>query len=127
MAKDIATASTDLSIDDILATDDREYVTVEVPEWPKNGKPGTVRLRNLSNSELIEYTEAMEGDKQAKKRGNLELVRRSAINASGGPLFTEAQVTLMLEKSAKAFNRLAKAALKLNGVTDDDTKAAKNG
>lgn len=127
MAKIVTVASEFLSLDDILAADDTEFADVEMPEWSGGSAHAKkVRLRTLTNSELVEYTETMSGDKEAKRRGNIELIVRSAVTPDGARLFSKDQVSMLERKSAKAFNRLAKAALKLNGVTDDEVTKAKN-
>lgn len=123
----VATATEYLSLDEILQADDTEYVDVEMPEWKRgDGSIGKVRLRTLTNTELVEYTESMAKNAEAKRRGNIELIVRSAIRPDGSALFSKEGAAALQEKSAKAFNRLAKAALKLNGVTDDEAKQAKN-
>jgi hypothetical protein len=114
-----------LSLDDIFNSDDIEYKDVEMPEWKRaDGTVGFVRLRTMTNDELIDYSEAIEGE--GKKQANLMLVMYSAINGDGSRLFTMKQLEAMLQKSAKPFNRLARAAVELNGNKLPDAAAAKN-
>lgn len=113
-----------LTADEIFSADDIKTVDVEVPEWGKPGKPGIVRLKQFSNSELLKYGEHIEGNGQ--KQANLALVVKSAIKKDGTPLFTDADLRKLQGKSAKAINTLAKAALELNGVGEGAVKRAKN-
>jgi hypothetical protein len=115
-----------LSLDDILNADDVEYKDVEMPEWKRaDGTIGYVRLRTMTNDELIEYSEQIEHEDN-KKQANIMLVMFSAIAADGSRLFTVKQLEVMLTKSAKPFNRLARAAVELNGNKLPDAAAAKN-
>jgi hypothetical protein len=117
-----------LSAQEILASDDIEHVDVEMPEWKlPDGSIGVVRLRSLSNDQLVEYTELIKDD-DARRQGNVMLIYKCAVNEDGTPLFTKEHVLALQKKAAKPFNRLARAALTLNGVTSgqDEVEKAKN-
>jgi hypothetical protein len=111
-----------LSADEILGADDRRYEVVAVPEWN-----GEVRLRSLSGSERDEYEDSLVqqvGNKQVTNARNAraKLVALCAVDASGQPLFTKAQVIKLGSKSSAALQRLFDVACRMNGFTDDDVK-----
>lgn len=114
-----------LTADEIFAVDDVEYVDVPMPEWSKGEEVRSVRLRTLTHDELMAYTDEIK-DPEKAKQGNVLIVVRSAVKADGSPLFTHAQAAGLRMKSAKAFSRLARAAIKLNGVRQQEVEAAKN-
>ena len=94
---------------------------VFVPEWG-----GVVRLRGMSNSQMAAYGDEL--DHPDKKRvANLMLVMYSAINEDGTALFPITMFDELVSFAAGPFNRLAREALEMNGVTKFAEDAAKNG
>ena len=116
-----------LTVDDILGAEDLTTIDVEIPEWPKNGNPGVIRLKTMTAKESIFFTKSMQNNPQNRDNAMIRLIQRCAITDAGDPLFTEAQVKALSEKSVRVFNKLQKAALELNGFTDLAEQAAKNG
>lgn len=93
---------------------------VFVPEWD-----GVVRLKTLSNSQLAAYSDEMD-DPKKKRIANLILVMWCAINEDGTALFPQTMLDQLTNAAAGPFNRLAREALDLNGVTKQAEEAAKN-
>jgi hypothetical protein len=121
---DVSTSDDLLSLEEILASNDIETRDVEVPGWGRNGKPGLVRIRMLTNSELMTYGEKIEG--KGQKMANLTLVMMSCVTKDGKPLFDDQSVRKMMDKSAKSINTIAKEILDLNGVKPGTAERAKN-
>jgi hypothetical protein len=93
---------------------------VYVPEWD-----GVVRLKTLTNSQLAAYSDEMDSP-QKKRIANLVLVMWCAINEDGSALFPMTMLDQLSGAAAGPFNRLAREALDLNGVTKQAEEAAKN-
>lgn len=107
-----------LTAEAILASDDIDYVDVEVPEWKINGKPGVIRLRAMTAEESQAYNKANETSK-GDGYGYVRIVAMTAINhKTGDRLFTEFQAALLKKKKSGIFIRLQDAALELNGLKD---------
>ena len=107
-----------LSAVEILSANDIEVVDVEVSEWG-----GTVRLRSLSGDEAARFGEMFEKDKTGAA---LKILALSAVNEAGERLFSDEQVVQLKQKSLRAILKLQKEALRINGLTDDEGKKAKN-
>lgn len=108
-----------LSAADILKANDLQIKEVEVPEWD-----GYVFIKPLSAAEALEFAEAA---KEKKSNAAVRLVVISVVDDEGNPLFTDADIEQLKKKSMRAVMTIQKAALKLNGLSDDDeVKAAKN-
>jgi hypothetical protein len=111
-----------LSRDQILGADDLPTEDIEVPEWG-----GCVRLRTLTGEERDRF-EASSIKGKGRNRGvnydNLRarLVARCAINEEGNPLFGEADVRKLGQKSAAALDRLFDAASRMNGIGESDVE-----
>lgn len=107
-----------LGRDDILAVNDQKIVDVEVPEWG-----GVVRLRSLDASELLEFT-----DSSAKGRADssVKALLLCAVNGNGERIFTEKDVAVLKKKSLRAFMRIQKVVLELNGLTEEAESTRKN-
>jgi hypothetical protein len=104
--------SPSLSIDDMLDAADIQYVTVPVPEWG-----GEVRLGSISAGDMLDEIEATQA--KGDRESTIRLVVRSVVDADGAripPESVEAFVAKFKKKDIRVMNRLAEAALKLNGV-----------
>ena len=111
-----------LTAEDILNTDDKEYVIVPVPQWK-----GSVRLKTLTAGEAMEFAKL--ANKKDKLSENLivHLVSKSAVDEDGKLLFNKEQSGKLIDKNFGAFKIIQEAALKLNGLDDDDAvENAKN-
>jgi hypothetical protein len=110
-----------LTADQILGADDLVYEDVEVPEWG-----GSIRIRTMTAAARDTYEASiMEVDEfgnVSSKVDNMraKLVARCAIDEDGKPLFSEAQIAELGQKSAKALQTCFNVAARLNAVTDSD-------
>ena len=109
-----------LTVDDILEADDIEEKWVEVPEWPKNGKPGRVKIRPLSLRQLSSVA------KRATRRnaaGQDELDRElmvvyTVLDGMVAPKLTMESAKKLGTKNAGAVSRIA-AAINALGATPE--------
>lgn len=113
-----------LSADDILAVDDIEVVPVDVPEWK-----GKVHLRTMSADEATKFTEYL-SDPANKRKGLVRIVALCLCDEKGNRLFPDgpdsaAKLEKLRGKNVKAFVRLQKEAMRINGY-EDETKALEN-
>lgn len=111
-----------LTKEQILAAADRATTDIEVLEWG-----GTVRLRSLSGAERDRFEASVVSGQGRNTTVNMQnmrakLVALSAVGDDGNPLFTEADVKALGDKSAKALNRLFEESQKLSGLSDNDVK-----
>lgn len=116
-----------LTLDDILAANDRPWESVDVPEWG-----GQVRVRMLSVAEQEAYFKSMlkiDGDK-ATLVGEHHQARYLALcicDEKGERMFAEAHVAKLAQKSHVAVKRVFQEAQRINGVRKEDVEAiAKN-
>jgi hypothetical protein len=102
---------------EILASDDRATVVVDVPEWG-----GQVTLKVMSAEQRDDYEQALfhnkDGDRIANVRASL--VAACAIDDEGNPMFAPGDVSALGSKNATAVNRLFEAAQHINKMTDED-------
>lgn len=108
-----------LSMDDVLAADDVEYA--EIPGF-KEGE--AFRIRSLTAGDLIEWTEAGEGE--AKRTAGLRLIVRSLVNEKGERIAEDAHIAVLRKKSHKVVDRIVKEILKLNGLEVKAREKEKN-
>lgn len=117
-------STTFLSAADILATDDISIEDVWVPEWKTN-----IRLRALNAAEVVAFVRSLRDDPKTddeKVSQAAKMVLLSAVTEENEPLFTADQLQALQKKSFSAILRLQKVAMRLNGMGDDELKAAKN-
>lgn len=112
-----------LSKDQILGADDRKYETVAVPEWG-----GEVRMRSLTGADRDEYENSLVqqvGNKTVSNARNAraKLIALCAVDETGTPLFTKADVIKLGSKNSGALQRLFDVAARMNGFTEDDMAA----
>lgn len=110
-----------LTAEEILSQTNLSTSEVEVPEWG-----GTVRLRTLSAREAIEFQKTIETP-GGKNKGNILIVSLCAVDENGKRLFRDDQLQQLMELNVKAFTRLARQCVKLNGLDETELDAeAKN-
>lgn len=105
-----------LTRDAILAAPDLRAVDVEVPEWG-----GMVRVRMLTAAERDRFELSFVGtaaDAQVNVRARL--VALTLCDQQGVRLFSEADITVLGQKSGAALDRVFEAASRLNAITDRD-------
>src|SRR5262245_13876768 len=80
------------SMEDMLAEPDVEYATV--PGWN-----GLIRIGSLTAGDMIEWTEANQGE--AKRTAGLRLIVKSIVNSEGRRIGTDKHLPLLRTKSHK--------------------------
>lgn len=117
-----------LSREEILAVDDQKYEDVAVPEWG-----GTIKVRGLTGAQRDDFEAKSVVGHGAKQRINTRNLRVRLIAAcvidpdTGLPLFQQADVIKLGEKSALALERVFGVCQRLSGLTDDDVKELEEG
>jgi hypothetical protein len=102
-----------LSREQILSGNDRipNLQVVQVPEWG-----GEVSLRPMTGKERERF-EASASSKIPDGTIRARLVALSACDDRGEPLFGEADVEALADKSGVALERIFQAAIRINGVS----------
>lgn len=115
-------ASIFLNADDILNIDDRQFETVEVPEWG-----GAVRVRGLTGRERDQFEESILGTRDKKGNSRLQLkntrarlVAMAVVDENGQRLFNRSDINKLGKKSSVALNRIYEVALRLSGISEED-------
>jgi hypothetical protein len=107
-----------LSAEDILGTDDIEYV--KVPAW--GGK--SLQLQSLTAGDMIEFVQTNEGP--ARHTAGVRLIIKSAVDKDKKRMFKDSDLELLKRKNSKITNVIVDAILKLNGLDKKSQEAAKN-
>lgn len=106
--------------DDVLAAQDLNPVPVEVPEWP-----GRIFVRAMTGTERFKL-EGHSGDSGEKIQGSLDFMLRVIVlcscDASGNPVFTEADMPALGGKNSVLLMRIFRKAAELNALTPADIK-----
>ena len=116
-----------LTKDDILQTQDCQTLEVKVPEWG-----GSVRVKALSVKERETYQELVTSKKKSDgsfdtKGLTVRFLQLCLVDEQGRPLFAEADLGKLEEKSAAVMDRLLDAARKHNRIGEDlVTESEKN-
>lgn len=121
-----------LTADDIMAVEDINIVPVSVPEWG-----GTVYVKSMTALQREKYIESMRSvvigpngtqiTKTVLRHANGKLAALTICDAKGNLLFERSPdvIEKLGQKSAKALERVADAASKLNGLDDEDERKKK--
>lgn len=106
----------------ILNADDRKAVRVPCPEW--GGYVHVRPLTGLDRDQVEVAAIALRSDDPAEARRSLraEVCRRAVCDASGEPLFTEAHLEALGEKSAAPLDRIFDVVRALSGMSDGDVE-----
>ncbi len=112
---------------DFLLANDVEFARV-----PGFKVGTTVVIRSVSAGDMIEWSEANEGE--AKKTAGLRLIVKSVVdgepgvdeNATGSLMLSMEDLEALRKKTHKTSENIVKAILKLNGMTVKQDAAAKN-
>jgi hypothetical protein len=99
------------TMDEILSAPDVEFATIE-------GWDGNIRIGSLTAGDMIEWSEANEGE--AKRTAGLRLIVKSIVNSQGHRIGTDKHIPLLRQKSHKVTEKIVREILKLNGM---NTKA----
>jgi hypothetical protein len=104
-----------LSMEDILTSEDRAIVSVNVPEWG-----GHLKVRPFTKRQQIDIRNTgrkPDGDVDVDSF-EMQVFLAGVIE----PVFTQEQYNLLLEKSAIALDRVIKEVLKINDMGPDAEK-----
>lgn len=109
----------------ILKADDKKRQLVQCPEWG-----GDVYVRTISGTERDAFEQAIVGGDGKTRNWQNVRARLAALTVTGDNgalLFTDADVTALGHKSAKALDRIFGVAMELNGLRAEDIEElAKN-
>jgi hypothetical protein len=105
----------------ILAIDDRQLVSVIIPEWKT-----TVYVRPMSGTERDSFEAEMVGRDPSSRMANLRgrMAVRVVCNEKGERLFTDDQAAALGTKSAAALDRIFDVAQKASRLGDAGVTAA---
>ena len=114
-----------LNFDDIVASQDKEYEDVEVPEWG-----GTVRIATMSGEDRDRWELSMMQADDTSERGfklnfdaysRVRLVAMCLVDDNFNRIFvTKEQIERLSQKSGKVMDLLYDVAQRVNGITDED-------
>jgi len=111
-----------LTKDQILGSDDREVIEIEVPEWG-----GSVLLSTMSGCERDAFEATLldqKGKGSSKRLQNFRarFIASCIVDKDGNRLFTDKDVMALGKKSSAPLSRLFDESRKLNGMTDEDVQ-----
>ena len=114
-----------LNFDDIVASQDKEYQDVDVPEWG-----GTVRIATMSGEDRDRWELSMMQADDSSERGfklnfdaysRVRLVAMCLVDDNFNRIFvTKEQIERLSQKSGKVMDMLYDVAQRVNGITDED-------
>lgn len=114
-----------LTRDAILGAADITYEEVACPEWG-----GTVRVRALSGAQRAQWQQAtlVTGANGRTPSVNFQqttvrLVLLGVVDDDGRPLFTNADLTALLQKNSAPLERIGDVVMRLSGIGDDEREA----
>lgn len=101
---------------------------VPCPEWADEGTPADdayVIVRTLTGTERDKWEATLTTGKGSKAKVTLEKIRAKlavavCVDDDGHPIFSEADVTELSERSCLPLGRVFDAASKLNGLSKED-------
>lgn len=113
-----------LTKDQILGADDREFKTVDVPQWG-----GSVCLASMTGAERDQFEADMLDEKGKSKKGKLKnfrarYVSHCIVNSPEDPTrtFSEADIAALGAKHAGALAKLFDEATAMNGTSQADVE-----
>lgn len=109
-----------LTKDQILSCQDIKIEEVHVPEWG-----GSVHIRVLSGTDREAWETAVL-EKKLKGYIRTNLLVRAICDATGNPIFTDADVEVLGRKNSKVIDQLFERIQNLNKVTKQDIDALGN-
>lgn len=114
-----------LNFDDIVASQDKEYQDVDVPEWG-----GTVRIATMSGEDRDRWELSMMQADDSSERGfklnfdaysRVRLVAMCLVDDNFNRIFvTKEQIEKLSQKSGKVMDLLYDVAQRVNGITESD-------
>lgn len=113
-----------LSKAQILASVDRRFDEVPVPEWGGKVRIAEMSALERSRFEVEAYAGVAEGKPVDMARYRIHLAVHSIVDENGAAVFTAEDVEALGAKSYAALDRVSQAAAKLNGLMKEGAKAA---
>jgi hypothetical protein len=111
-----------LNKDQILSAKDWTSELVAVPEWG-----GDVHIRAMSGAARDAFQSAINGQERELGKFEASLLAMTLADENGELLFTQEEVEALRAKSAAVLDKLADAAMRINGMRkDSQEEAAKN-
>ncbi len=110
-----------LTREQILQCDDLPRETVQVPEWG-----GEVLVRTMTGTDRDTFEASLIGKEGRLENVRARLVSLALCDVEGHRLLSDADVSVLGGKSAKALDRVFAVAQRLNGIGSDQVEAAKN-
>lgn len=105
-----------LTADQILGASDSRTETVSVPEWG-----GDVKVRTLTGRERDSFEASIVSGKAVNMVNvRAKLVARTLCDDAGKRLFTDAQIEILGDRSARALDRVFAVAQRINGLSQQD-------
>ncbi len=105
-----------LSVEDILAVDDRGASTVDVPEWG-----GKVKVRGISGRLRWRFEAAVLKGRQTGDYADMADVQVAIVAEALG--VGSKEYAKLANKNAGALDRIRDAALKVSGMDDEDVES----
>lgn len=107
-------------IDKIKMAGDLVMKNVNVPEWgvELTLRTMTSRERDEWEQAWLQYRKTVNGDAEDQTGFYAFFLTFVALDESGKLAFTQLDIPVLLGKSSRVLTRLAKAAMKLNGIGD---------
>jgi hypothetical protein len=107
MAEVINAAKIFETMDEMLAASDVEYAVID-------GWSGSIRIGSLTAGDMIEWSEANEGE--AKRTAGLRLIVKSIVNSKGERIGNDKHIAMLRNKSHKVTEKIVREILRLNGM-----------
>jgi len=111
-----------LNKDQILNSNDRKFIDVNVPEWG-----GIVRISVLSGADREKIEAEFSNISKDKYIVRAMCVALSVVDEKGNAIFTKDDLEALNKKSWKALDKIVDKIKELNGIGDEQVEAiAKN-
>lgn len=112
-----------LNKDQIMKADDLPFRDIDVPEWG-----GSVRVRTMTGGERDAfeaqiYDADSNGVRLNRDNFRAKLLTKVLVDDTGTRLFSDKEILLLSNKSAKAIQKLFDAAQELNGLSVGEQEA----
>lgn len=105
-----------LGRDQILNVKDIKTETIHVPEWD-----GDVKVKMLSGTEREEFESSLFDEKTGSVKTNMRnlrsrLISLCVVDDAGTRIFSDKDIEILSQKSARALDRVFKIAQSLNAI-----------
>jgi hypothetical protein len=111
-----------LNKEQILSSNDRNFIDIDVPEWG-----GTVRISVLTGSDREKIEAEFANIGKDKYIVRAMCVALSVVDENGNAIFSKEDLQALNQKSWKALDKIVNRIKELNGIGDEQVEAiAKN-